>query len=69
VRTILSRGMKSDLARRKREDKPAMAGIHGLESEYIAKKGSVGFGVLAVDDYVRARDHAVHQSEDAEILA
>jgi hypothetical protein len=34
-----------------------MARIYGLESENIAEKYAVGFGVFTVDNYVSARNH------------
>jgi hypothetical protein len=42
---------------RQGEDYPAMPRVHGLETEDVAKKCAVRFGVLTIDDYVSARDH------------
>jgi hypothetical protein len=68
VWTILFGRMESSLAWWKCKDQPAVSGIDGLEAEYVAKERAIGLGVLAIDDYVGARDHAVLQSKDAEIL-
>jgi hypothetical protein len=35
----------------------SMAGIDGLETENVAEKCAVRFGVLAVDNYMSARNH------------
>ena len=51
---VLFRGMKCGLARRKREDQPTVPSVDGLESEYVAEEGAIGFSVFAVDDYVSA---------------
>src|SRR3984885_7577577 len=42
---------------RQGEDQPAMTGIHKLETEDIAKKCAVRFGIFTVENYVSARDH------------
>jgi len=38
-----------------------MARIYGLESENVAKKCAVRFGVFTVDNYVSARNHLLLQ--------
>src|SRR6202051_411359 len=42
---------------RQGKDQPALARIDGLEAENVAEECAVCFGVFAVEDYVRARDH------------
>jgi hypothetical protein len=34
-----------------------MAGIHRFESENIPEEGTIRFGVFAVDDDMRTKDH------------
>src|SRR6266566_2534434 len=34
-----------------------MTGVHGMKTQNVLKKFAIGFGVLAVDDYVCAIDH------------
>jgi hypothetical protein len=46
-----------------------MTSIQGFESEDIAKKCSVRFGVLAVDNYVRTRTHLLLLKVGSEFLA
>ena len=50
------------------EDQPAMTSIHGFESEDIAKKCSVRFGVFAVDNYVRTRNNFLLLKVCSELL-
>jgi len=42
---------------REGEDKPAVTGVHGRKSEDVTKERPIRFGVLAVKNYVSARDH------------
>jgi hypothetical protein len=42
---------------REGEDKPAVTGVHGRKSEDVTKELPIRFGVLAVENYVSARDH------------
>jgi hypothetical protein len=57
MRTIVSGWVECDFSRRWSEDPPIMAHIHGFESENIAGKYAVRFGVFTVDNYVSARNH------------
>jgi len=34
-----------------------MTGVHGMKTQNVLKKFAIGFGVLAVDDYMCAIDH------------
>ncbi len=52
--------MDRDLRGRKREDQPAAAGIDGVEAQYRLEERTVGFGIAAVDDYMRARNQRLH---------
>jgi hypothetical protein len=49
--------MERGLCRRHRKDQPTVAGVDGLKSKDIPKKGAICFRVLAVDDHMSARDH------------
>jgi hypothetical protein len=69
VGTVLIGRVKCSFRWRQGEDQPAMTSIHGCESEDIAKKCSVRFGVLAVDNYVRTRDHLLLLKVGSEFLA
>jgi hypothetical protein len=42
---------------RQGEDKPTVTGVHGPKSEDITKERPIRFGVLAVKNYMSARDH------------
>jgi hypothetical protein len=42
---------------RQGKDKPTVTGVHGLKLEDITKERPIRFGVLAVKNYVRPRDH------------
>jgi len=57
VRTIFIGGVERGFSQGKRKDQPAVAGIHGLEAENIAKECAVGFSVLGVNDYVSTGNH------------
>src|SRR5580700_3248352 len=59
VRAVAGGRMKGGFGRRKREDEPAVAGIDRGEAEDVAEEGAVGFGVLGLNDDVRAGDHWV----------
>lgn len=37
-----------DLARRQREDEPAVADVYRRKSEDVTEEGAVGFGIFAV---------------------
>src|SRR5262245_25988047 len=50
-------GMNGQLCRRQREDEPPVAGVHCRKSEYVPAEGAISRGILAVEDYVRAKDH------------
>ena len=50
--------VKRGLQRRHGEDQPTVAGVHTGESEHVAEKSPVGFGVLGIDDDVRPIDQA-----------
>jgi hypothetical protein len=41
----------------KRKDKPTVTRVHRLKRENITKERPICFGVLAVKNYVSARDH------------
>jgi hypothetical protein len=49
--------VECSFCRRQGEDQPAMTRIHGFESENIAEKCAVRFGVFTVDNHVSARYH------------
>ena len=57
VDTIVVGRMECRFRRGQGEDKPAVTGIHGLEAEYVAKKGAVSVGIFAVKNHVSARNH------------
>ena len=61
VDAILIGRVKCSFCWRQGEEQPAMTSIHGFESEDIAKKCSIRFGILAVDNYVRAGNHLLSQ--------
>jgi hypothetical protein len=42
---------------RQRKNKPTVTRVHGLKRENITKERPIRFGVLAVKNYVSARDH------------
>ena len=69
VGAILIGRMKRSFCWRQGEDQPAMTGVHGFESENISKKCSVRFGVLAVDNDVRTRNHLPLPKVWSEFLA
>ena len=50
--------MHGHLGRRKTEDQPTAAGIDVLEAEDVGQERPIGVGVAAVQDDVRAVDHA-----------
>src|SRR5205807_4053901 len=50
----LLRGMDRELTGRKREDEPAAAGIHGIETEHVSEERAVGLGIVAIDQRVHA---------------
>src|SRR5580704_14684917 len=56
VGAILIRRVECGFCRRQGEDQPAMTRIHGLESENVAEKCAVRFGVFTIDNYVSARN-------------
>jgi hypothetical protein len=45
--------MKRGLARREREDQPAVAGIDRIEAKNVAEKDPVRLSVLRIHNYVR----------------
>jgi len=55
---VLVGGMKSGLGGRQFEDQPTVAGVDGREVQDVAKEAAIGFRVLAVEQEVRADDHA-----------
>src|SRR5713101_2924427 len=57
VDTIFIRWVECGFCGRQREDQPAMAPVHGSESEHVAKKCAVRLGVLTEDNYVSPRNH------------
>jgi hypothetical protein len=57
MRTILGRRVECSLSRWEGENQPAMARIHGLESENVAEKCPIRFGIFSVDNYMSARNH------------
>jgi hypothetical protein len=57
VLVIHIRRMKSSFGWRQREDQPSMPGIDRCKAEHLAEKLPVRFGVLAVQNYMRARYH------------
>src|SRR6267154_3271706 len=57
VSDILVRWMDCSFSWRQSEDQPAVTRIHAFETEDIAEKCTVQFGILAVDNYMSARDH------------
>jgi hypothetical protein len=57
VGTIFFSRVECRFSRRQREDQPAMTRINELESENVAEKYTVCFGVFTVNDYVSARNH------------
>src|ERR1700674_1362388 len=56
VGTLFS-GVECGFCRWQGEYQPAMARIHGFESENVAEKGAVRLGVFTVDNHVSAGDH------------
>src|SRR5262245_9386698 len=50
-------GMNGQFCRRQREDQPPMAGVHCRKSEYVPAEGAISRCILAVEDYVRAKNH------------
>jgi len=56
VDSILLRRVECGLGWRQGEDQPAITRIHGSKPKDVAKKCAVRLGVLAVDDYVSARN-------------
>jgi hypothetical protein len=58
VRAILIGGMERSFGGRQRKNEPSAAGIDGGESQYIAKKGAIGFRIFAVENDVSARNHS-----------
>jgi hypothetical protein len=51
--------MNGNFSRWQPENKPTVANIDAREFQYIAEEISIGFGLRAVDDRVRANDHWV----------
>ena len=47
-----------DLRRGQGEDQPAPTDVDVREAEHVPEGGPVGIGVVAVEDHVRAIDHA-----------
>jgi len=58
VHVVRGGGVHSDLGGRQREDEPAVPGVCERVPENIAEERAVCLRVLAVDDDVRAVDHA-----------
>src|SRR5262245_27061216 len=50
-------GMNGDLCRRKREDQPSMAGVHGGKSEDVPTERAISRGILTVEDHMRTKNH------------
>jgi hypothetical protein len=50
-------GMNAGFGRRQAEDQPAASGIHRAQVKDVAKEDTVGFGMIAVEEDVRADDH------------
>src|SRR5450631_1992252 len=59
VRAVLLGGMKGRFRRRHRKDQPSVPGIYAGKSEDVPEKCAIGFRVLAIKNYVRAKDHEV----------
>jgi hypothetical protein len=58
VPAVLFGGMNRHFGRGHRENQPTVAGVHGRESEDVAEEGAIRRRILAVDNYVGAKDHA-----------
>src|SRR5215468_7783109 len=50
-------GMNGQFCRRQREDQPPVTGVHCRKSEYVPAEGAISRCILAVEDYVRAKNH------------
>src|SRR5712692_10248060 len=48
--------MDGDFGGRQREDEPSLARVHGAKSEDVTKEATIGFGILAVQHEMSARD-------------
>jgi hypothetical protein len=58
VKIVIIRGMECRFCRRQGKNQPAVTGVYGFETEDIAEKYAVRFGVFAVDNHVRSSDHS-----------
>src|SRR5713226_9572531 len=54
--TVLGR-VDRHFCRRQREDQPTVASVHGSKSEDVPQESSVSSCILAVYDYMGAKDH------------
>src|ERR1700722_12307401 len=58
VGAVLIGGMEGGFGGRQSKNEPAAAGIDGREPQHVAKKRAIGFGILAVENDVSARNHS-----------
>src|SRR5262245_13249112 len=49
--------MNSNLCRRQREDEPSVASVHRGKSEDVPTEGAISRRILAVEDYMRTKNH------------
>src|SRR5207253_4157341 len=61
--------MDRDLRGGKREDQPAAARIYRVEAKNTREERAIGFGIVAVDHYVRARNQRLHPASLSSALA
>ncbi len=57
VHVVFLRWMHGHLGGRQPEDEPSLANVDGGESQDIAEKRAIAFGVLAIENRVRTDDH------------
>src|SRR5215831_20750635 len=50
-------GVNGDLCRREREDQPSVASVHGGKSEDVPTERAISRRILAVEDYMRTKNH------------
>jgi len=49
--------MNRNFRRRQRENQPSVASVYGRKSQDLAEKGAISCRILAVKDYMGAKDH------------
>lgn len=57
VATVFHGGVDGDFGRGQSENEPVVAGVDVGKAEDVAEEGTVGFGILAVENHVRAGNH------------